>query len=78
MKRWQRILSEHCNVEIVSDNIVKVINAETDANSGCWFDNYITLDEDLKCYIVDTVQQNGAYQIVDTKPYKSIYDYLGY
>lgn len=65
MKRWQQILSQHHNVEIVSDTQVKVLNVIYDTINKVSSDDTIT--RTVKGY---TDSQGYSYS--------SIYEYLGY
>ena len=77
MKRWQCIVSEHCDARVVNDDTMHVKNASCNPETQETFDDYINYDKDIKAYIVDTVQQGDKFKIVKTNTYKNIYDYLG-
>lgn len=78
MKRWQGIVSEHCDTRVLNDCTMHVKNASYKPETKEAFDNYINYDKDIKAYIVYTVKQDDKFEIVETAIYKSIYDYLGY
>lgn len=78
MKRWQGIVSEHCDARVLNDDTMYVKNASYKPETKETFDNYINYDKDIKAYIVDTVKQDDKFEIVEITIYKSIYDYLGY
>jgi hypothetical protein len=65
MKKWQQILEQHHNVEIVSDTQVKVLG--------------IIYHPETKILRDDMVTCTGnGYTDSDGHSYKSIYEYLGY
>lgn len=65
MKKWQQILSDHHNVEILSDTQVKVLNVI-----------YDTINKISSNDIVTRIA-NG-YTDSEGHSYSSIYEYLGY
>lgn len=64
-KVWQRILSEHHNIEILSDTKVKVLNVICDTKNNTVLDDIVTSVE-------------GGYTDSEGHSYNSIYEYLGY
>jgi transketolase N-terminal domain/subunit len=65
MKKWQSILSQHHNVEILSDTKIKVLNVIYDTI------NKITSDDIV-------IRIETGYIDSEGHNYKSIYEYLGY
>lgn len=65
MKRWQQILEQHHNVEIISETQVKVLNVICDTINKTTSDDIVTRN------------QNG-YTDSQGYSYSSIYEYLGY
>jgi transketolase N-terminal domain/subunit len=65
MKKWQNILSQHHNIEIISDTQVKVLNVLYDTINKVPSDDIVTRVE------------NG-YIDSEGYDYTSIYQYLGY
>jgi transketolase N-terminal domain/subunit len=65
MKKWQSILEQHHNVEIISDSQVKVLDVIYHLESKITRDDMITR---IKNGYTDSEGHN----------YQSIYDYLGY
>lgn len=86
MKRWQSILNQHCVIEVLDDNRVKVLDAVYDPSTKESFDDYVTLCEEYDgyfdhtphVYIVDTVKQSDKYEVVETSVYETINEYLQY
>ena len=78
MKRWQSIINDHCNMEIINDDIVKVNTSAWNPDTMQAYDDYIAYNPDIKAFVVDTVEQGNGFVIVETNTYKSIYTYLGY
>lgn len=65
MKKWQQILSDHHNVEILSDTQVKVLNVICDTVNK-------TVSDDIITRTVKGYTDSQGYS------YSSIYEYLGY
>lgn len=65
MKKWQQILAQHHNVEIISDTQVTVLNVI-----------YDTINKISSNDIVTRIQD--GYSDSEGNNYSSIYEYLGY
>ena len=65
MKKWQQILSDHHNVEILSDTKVKVLNVIYDTINKVSSDDIIT-------------HNANGYTDSQGYTYDSIFEYLGY
>jgi len=65
MKKWQQILSDHHNVEIMSDTQVKVLNVIYDTVNKISSNDMVT-------------RIKNGYSDNEGNNYSSIYEYLGY
>lgn len=76
MKKWQSIILDHHNAEILNDKQVHISNVAVIPETGEYFDNIITQENNR--YIIEEYK-HGTKELTNVEyETESILNYLGY